>query len=258
VFDMTRLLLAATTLALGVAPLATADDDHAKAKAVVEKAIKAAGWDKAAPAMTTWKDNGKFTGGGMSADFTGTWAFAAPDKYRFTVNMVFGDQKVELTVVANGDKVWESAFGMSRMAEGEKREYVKEQVYRLWVQSLVPLVSDKEFTLKPLPEIKIDAAPAVGVEVTRKGKPAVKLYFDAKTGLLAKTEMMVKNEFDGWKETLSEGSVGGWKDGDGGRKVFTKLTVAVSGKTMLESDLSDTKAHDKLDAKLFEIPEVKK
>ena len=94
--------------------------------------------------------------------------------------------------------------------------------------------------------------------MTRTGKPAVKLYFDAKTGLLAKSEATVKNEFDGWKDALSEGYVGGWKDVGGGRMKYTTLKAASGGKTMIESESSDHKSHNKLDAKLFEISEVKK
>ena len=255
---MVRPLFAALWSACLLAPSArAAEDDHAKAKVVVEKAIKAAGWDKDTPTTAhTWKDKGKFTGG-VAADFTGDWAFAGPDKYRFTVKSAVGEEKFELTVIANGDAAWESAFGMSRMATAERLEYILGSVYQMWVQSLIPLVSDKEFHLKPLPEIKIGEATATGVEVTRKGKPTVKLYFDTKTGLLAKVERTVKSEFDGWKETTSEGYVGGWKDGEGGRKVFTKLRVAKGGKTMLESELSDYKVTDKIDPKLFEIAEKK-
>lgn len=257
---MVRPLFAAVLAAgLLAPPSRAADDDHAKAKAVVEKAIKAAGWDKDTPTTAhTWKDKGTFSGGGMSAEFTGDWAFAGPDKYRFTVKLAVGEQKFDLTVIANGDKVRESGFGMSRMATGEKLEYVLGSVYQMWVQSLVPLVSDKEFHLKPLPEVKIGDATATGVEVTRKGKPTVRLYFDTKTGLLAKVERTVKNEFDDWKETLSEGYACGWKDGDGGRKVFTKLRVDTGGKTMMESELFDAKVLDKIDPKLFEIPTEKK
>lgn len=251
---MTRLLLAVGVLGLGVTP--TLADD---AKAIIEKAIKAAGWDKDAPtAVRTWTDKGKFTGGGMAAEYTGQWAFAGPDKYRFTVKLEFGGQKVDLTVIANGDQVYEAAFGMSRLAEGEKREYVRGQVYRLWVQSLLPLLTDKDFVLKQLPEIKIGDAAAVGVEVTRKDKPAVKLYFDAKTGLMVKSEMLTKNEFDGWKETLSEAFIGGWTDAGGGRKAFTTLRIAVAGKTQMESALSDAKIDDRYDRKKFDIPDVKK
>jgi len=40
----------------------------------------------------------------------------------------------------------------------------------------------------------------------------------------------------------------------GGRKVFTKMRVVRDGKTLIESTLSDQKASEKLDAKLFEKP----
>ena len=77
---MPRLLFAATALTLGVAPLSAAGDDSAKAKAVVEKAIKAAGWGADVPVVMTWNDKGTCSAGGMSVSFTGEWALAAPDK----------------------------------------------------------------------------------------------------------------------------------------------------------------------------------
>jgi hypothetical protein len=91
------------------------------------------------------------------------------------------------------------------------------------------------------------------VKVTREKRPAVTLYFDKETGLLAKSDMMVKDEFQGWKEVLDENYYEDYKDVDG-RKVFTKLRVVRDGKTMIEGTLSDQKVHEKLDPKLFEKP----
>lgn len=258
---MSRWLFPVTGLAvaLTLAPL-SADDaaDHAKAKAVVEKAILAAGWEKdTTTAARTWKDKGKFSGGGMTSEYAGEWAFAGPDKYHFTLTMTVGEQKLEFAVIANGDKAWESGLGMSRAVEGEKLDYVKGEVYQMWVLSLVPLVKHEKFHLKPLPEIKIGDAAAVGVEVTRKGKPTVKLYFDAKTDLLVKAAMTVKNEFDGWKDVVDETFLGGWTDAGGGRKAFTTMKVVRGGTTMIETELSETKVLDKIDPKRFAIPDEK-
>ncbi len=245
------------TLLLGVAVLVAGAvgraDDAAKAKAIVEKAVKAAGWDKDWPTVNqSWTDKGKFTAVGMTIDYTGKWWYSGPDKYRFEIKLTVGGMDLDIVSVVNGDKAWESAMGQVQEVTGEKLEYVKEQVYAYRVYSLAPLLSDKGFTLKPVAGVKVDAAETDGVEVAMKGKPTITLYFDKKTGLPAKAAGMVKNEFDGWKEVKEETYFGGWKDGEGKRKVFAKLKIVRGGETLLESEEADQKVHDKLDAKLFE------
>jgi hypothetical protein len=208
---------------LGCAAASSARADDA-AKAVVEKAVKAAGW--ADLKAMTWKDKGSLAVMDQKLDYTADWAVALPDKYRFALKSNFGGTPIELTLVVNGDKAWESAGGMTREVTGEKLEYVKHQAYLFWVMSLAPLARDKDFTLKTLPD---------------------------KTGLPAKTETKVKDEFQNWKEVLDEAYSDGWKE-EGKRKVFTKLKLVRDGKTLLESELTDQKDPEALDAKLFEKP----
>ncbi|MCI0704102.1 MAG: hypothetical protein L0241_23845, partial [Planctomycetia bacterium] len=94
-------------------------DDAADAKALVEKAVKAHGYKAGEKAMT-WKDKGKFSGGGFSLEYTGDFAFQGPDKYRFAVTGDIEGMKLTFTVVANGNKAWESAMGQSQEVEGDK------------------------------------------------------------------------------------------------------------------------------------------
>lgn len=68
-----------------------------------------------------------------------------------------------------------------------------------------------------------------------------------------KSESMVKDEFQGWKEVLTESFYDDYKDVNG-RKMFTKMRIVRDGKTMIESTLSDQKTPEKLDPKLFEKP----
>ena len=248
---MKRMLLATVVLFAAVAS-ARADD---AARAVVEKAIKAAGWgNDPADLKTSWKDKGVFFFMGQKLDYTADWTFAAPDKYHFLFKGDFGGMKVELTVVANGMKGWEAAMGQNRDITGEKLEYVRNETYQMHALMLVPLLKDKAFKLSELPEKKVDEQPTAGVEVKREGRPTIKLYFDKTTGLLAKAEMMNKDEFQNWKEVLEESYFTGWKDVGGGRKGFTKMKTVRDGKTLIETELSDQKVLDKVDAKLFEKP----
>lgn len=246
----TAMALVAVVLAAGVAR--AADDDAAKAKAVVEKAVAAAGWDKnGANAAQTWSDKGKLHLGGQAIDYTGEWWFSGPDKYRFEVKTKFGDADATFKVVVNGEKGWQAMDAQAEEMTAEKLEYTRDQVYFVWLYTLTPLLSEKGFTLKPIAGVKVDGAETNGVEATHKGRPTVKLYFDSKTHLLAKAEMTVKSEFDGWKETTDEVTFGGWKEADK-KKHPTKMTITRGGSTLIETEQSGRKYHDKLDAKLFE------
>lgn len=234
--------------ALPFIPLTACADD---AQAVIEKAIKARG-GKPSVAMT-WKDKGTFHGLGMAVPYTADWAFQGPDKYRFAVALALGDQKFNLTVVANGEKVWETDGDKVREVTGEKLEYVREEVYQLWVASLNPLTTDKGFALATAKGKDVAGKPTAGVTVTRDKHPPITLYFDQETGLLVKAETTVKDEFQKWKVVPEEVYYSDYKETDGA-KVFTKLKVVRDGKTLIESELSDAKSADKLDAKLFEKP----
>jgi hypothetical protein len=231
-----------------------AADDATDAKAIIEKAIKAKGGklqDKAV--AETWKDKGTFKGGGIEMQFTGDWAFQGPDKYRFKLNADFMGMKIDFLVVVNGEKAWASGFGQEEEIAGEKLEHTINEVHQLNVMSLQPLLNDKAFKLSVEGDKKVGGKDTKVVKVTREKRPAVTLYFDKETGLLAKSDMMVKDEFQGWKEVLDENYYEDYKDVDG-RKVFTKLRVVRDGKTMIEGTLSDQKVHEKLDPKLFEKP----
>jgi hypothetical protein len=75
--------------------------------------------------------------------------------------------KVTFTVVANGSKAWEAAMGQVQEVEGDKLDYVVNQVYTLNVSSLVPLLADKEYKLAPVAEKDVNGKKAVGVKVIR-------------------------------------------------------------------------------------------
>lgn len=246
---MRSALLALAALSFLSSPLRA--DDAADAKAIIEKAIKARGGEPVT--AMTWKEKGKFTGGGFEVPYDSEWAFQGPDKYRFVMSGTIGEAKIAITVVANGEKAWETDGKQVQEITGEKLDYVRSEVYQLWVGSLTPLVSEKGFTLATAKGKDVDGKPTVAVKVTRDKHVAITLYFDDKSGLLAKAETTVKDEFQKWKEVPEEVYYSEYKEANGA-KVFSKLKVVRDGKTLIESTLSDAKAPDKLDAKLFEKP----
>jgi hypothetical protein len=229
-------------------------DDAADAKAIVEKAIKARGGKSGSKnTALTWKDKGKFTAMGLTLPYTADWAFQAPDKYRFVLAGDLGGAKVNLTVVANGEKAWGKEGTMTEEFTGMKLEQVLNEGYQFWVTSLTPLVADKGFTLATAKGQDVNGKPTVGVKVTRDKKPAITLYFDKDTGLLVKREITVKDEFQNWKPVLDEAYFSDYKEANG-QKHFTKLKVVRDSKPMIEATLSDFKEAEKLDPKLFEKP----
>jgi hypothetical protein len=245
-----RSLLSIAALLIMSAVIHAQDD----ARAIVEKGIKATGQKPGDKTVAmSWKDKGKFTGGGMTMPYTGEFAFQGPDKYRFVVTAEVEGMNLTFTAIANGGKAWESALGMTQEMTGEKLEYFIEQTHTLNVSSLLPLLTDKEFKLATAGEKEVSGKKAVGVTVTREKMPTVTLYFDKATGLLLKSESKVKDEFQGWKEVPEEVYYDDYKD-VGGRKFFGKMKVVRDGKTMIESTISDQKGAEKLDAKLFEKP----
>ncbi|MBN9120015.1 MAG: hypothetical protein J0I06_12770 [Planctomycetes bacterium] len=238
---------------LALAPAGRADD-AADAKAIIEKAIKARGGAAGSGhAAVTWKEKGKLSGGGFPLPYTADWAFEAPDKYRFVFVGTFGDAKIGLTVVVDGEKAWEVEGGKVRAVAGPKLEYVRGETYQFWVTSLTPLATDPGFRLATAPGKDVDKKPTTAVKVTRDQRPAVTLYFDKGTGLLVKREVVVRDETQKWKEVLDEAYFSDYKE-SGGVKHFTALKIVRDGKPLIEATLSDVKPAEKLDAKLFERP----
>ena len=229
-------------------------DDAAEAKALIARAIKATGAkDDGKPVLMTWKDTGTVNVNGMKLDYVADFAFRSPDALRFDMTAEFMNVKIKLKHVTSGDKSWDAMDGKVEEVIGEKKDHTKAMAYHLWVVSLAPLNHDKAFKLSTVVDKKVNDKQAAGVLVERKDRPVITLYFDKETGLLAKSEMNVKDEFQGWKEVLDENYFEEWKD-LGGRKVFTRLRVVRDGKPLIESRLSDQQFPDTLDPKLFEKP----
>jgi len=238
-------------LAMALAPAARADDD---AKDIITKAVKATGAkDDGMPLNLSWKDTGTIQAGGMKLDYTADWHFRGPDALRLDLTAEVMGIKIKLTDVVNGDKVWEVFGGQVQELDGDKKDYLKGMAHVLAVVSLTQLAHEKEFRLSTVVGKKVNDKPTAGVLVERKDRPVITLYFDRETGLLVKSEMMVKDEFQGWKEVQDEEYYEDYKD-IGGMKLFSKIRVVRDGKPFIESNLSDVQTPEKPDPKLFEKP----
>src|SRR5262245_35230189 len=102
---MHGLIPLALALVVGQAP---APDEAARARAVIDKAVQAAGGEaKLARAKSfTQKVAGKFNGPAGTTAFTGEWAVNLPDQVRQTADSETDGMKFHAVKVIAGDKGW--------------------------------------------------------------------------------------------------------------------------------------------------------
>src|SRR5947208_988886 len=175
------------------APIALADD-AADARKIIDKGLKATGRAANEPNKAiTFKGKGTFYGMGDGIAYNGTWSLQYPDKRRMEIEGF-------ATIVLNGNKGWMSVMGNVMDMNDEQLKTQKESIYAERVSELKMLVTDKGFTLATAGETKVEGKECVGVKVSHKDHSDVTLYFDKETGLLAKSEHMVKDEQTGGTE----------------------------------------------------------
>lgn len=220
-------------------------DDADKARAVIDKGIKALGGeDKIAKFnIQTWKEKGTYYGMGDGLPYTGVYAIQWPDQFRMEIENVF-------IVVLNGDKGWIKAQGEVKEMSAKELTEQKENHYGGWVTTLLPL-KDKAYQLALIDEITVDKRPAVGVQVSRKDHRDVKIYFDKETGLRVKSELRVLDESG--KEVGQEMFYRDYKEMQGA-KIPMKIEIKRDGKRFVEAENFDVKPAAKLADSVFGKP----
>lgn len=217
------------------------------ARVIVDRAIAAVGGADALARhnTATWTETGTYYGMGDGLPFRGKYAMVMPDRFRMEVENVF-------TMVYNRGKGWVTMGGKTKEMSAEELATHKNDHRAGWIAHLLPL-KDKAFTLTTLGEAKVDGRPALGVKVTRKDYPEVKLYFDKKSHLLVKSEFQTKAPEQKYKPVTSELYYSNYKEMDGA-KVPTKLVMKRDGKLFVEAEVQNMKAAPKLDESLFSPP----
>jgi len=220
--------------------------DPADARAIIDRAIKAAGGEAKMEKFKaqTWKEKGTFHGEGKPLPYTSVCAMQFPDQFRMEIVGFF-------TMVVNGDKGWTKEKGKTAEMNQAQLANQKDSMYGGWVASLQPL-KDKAYTLSSLGESKI-GKPVVGVKVAHKGHSDVFLYFDKGTGLLFKMEQTVRPDDPKGKPMKQEMFASDYKDVEG-VKVPGKIVLRQDGKPFVEAETFDLKPVGKLDNKMFEKP----
>ena len=111
-------------LLFAAAGLARADD-QAESKALIDKAIKAAGGEAklAKFQAMVWKGKGKYHPDNVA--FTGTWSYQAPNRMHSEIQFEGVDQKI--ITVLDGDKGWNKT-DQTEALEGDALDEERENI----------------------------------------------------------------------------------------------------------------------------------
>ncbi len=121
---------------------------------------------------------------------TGT-SYLQGGRYRSDLKMSLAGQEIPASVLLTETESWRHANGQwTKLTEAEM-EYFRIARYADLVSELVPL-RDKVYQLELLPETEVEAKKAVGIKVTREGKPEIALYFEKDSGLLCRVNYKAK------------------------------------------------------------------
>jgi hypothetical protein len=248
------LLLVGSCLLLGLPIGASAQE--AECRAIIEKALKAQGGEKVAQSIKATHAKGKGTIHfmDMALAFTLESYSNLPDQTKAVIQLTVNNMNIEVINVVNGDKGWASANGQVQDLDADQLKEAKEQMHVESVTSLFPLKDkNKGFGLAPLGESKVGDATVVGVQVTKKGKRDVNLFFDKTTNLLIKAEYRAIEPFNK-QEVNQEKFLSGYKELIQGYKMPSKINIKNDGNKFLEMELTEVRSVDRHDASVFAKP----
>jgi hypothetical protein len=248
---MHKSLLAVLMGGLFLVSLPQGRGDDSEAKAVIDKAIKAhGGEDKLAKLQQARiKSKGTMIVMGMDVAFSNDLICQLPKKSKQTIALKAGGQKLTMVQVLNGSKAWVVAGGETKDIEGDELKAQQEDNFSNYVESLVPLLKDKDFTLSAIAEAKVNDKPAVGVKVKAKDHKDIDLHFDKETGLLVRVARNAYNS-ETMKEALFEIIYSDFKDFSGVKQP-AKARLNKDGKKFADVEVTEIQLLDKVNPNEF-------
>jgi hypothetical protein len=254
---MRKVLIAALSVGIALALPATSRAQDADATAVIDKAIKAAGGldklKKFNKAFTA-KAKGNIEVMGMKLDFTIDAYTQMPNKSKAVINLSVNGMQLEIVQAFDGEKGWASVLGMVKDLEKDELDEHKAMVHVESVTNLFTLTEDKAFKLSTLGDSKVGDVEVVGVQVTKKDKRDVNLYFDKKTHLLLKAEYRAMEPISKM-EVAQEKIYSDYKELLPGLKMSSKQIVNNDGKRYMELEMTEITAVERHDDSIFKKPE---
>jgi hypothetical protein len=240
-------LTAALAMLLAVSP--TFGDETNAAKTTIDKAVKAIGGADVVSKQTNseWSEKGTYYGMGQPVPYEGKYTFSLPTKSRMEIVGVF-------LIVIDGDKGWmRSPAGVVKL-DAEALKEQKQMLHIGYVTSLIPFAKgEKGYNLKATDDTEVNGEACAAVTCERTGFRSIKLEVNKKTNLLMRATYVVLSQEQGNKEVTEEAFYLNWKKEDGLLSP-RKMLVHRDGKKFIESNPSNVKHPEKIDAALFAEP----
>jgi pimeloyl-ACP methyl ester carboxylesterase len=222
------------------------------ARAVVTKAVSAHGGQAKLARVRGVRVKSKGTlhvAGGLP--YTNETIYEFPGRFKDTLYLKTVQQT--LTTGLEGDDAWMNRDGETLKLNAKLREEIKNGFHLARVLLVEPLQSGK-YELTPVADIVLDGRNATGVKVSAKGYSDIRLYFDAETYLLVKSQRRTTNL--AMKEVTEDRTMKDYQD-IGGIKWPKAVTVLHDGVKFIEEEITDVELVESFEAAAFAKPERK-
>jgi hypothetical protein len=247
-----RLLLAmmgALLLTMGQVNGVAAQGD---VKAVLEKALKAHGGKENLAKLNLI--NSKSRGsielfGGLSFEQESTSNL--PKQFKETIALEIGGAKQTIITVYDDGKAWANINGEAKDVDEKTIQEIKQATNLMQLGSL-RFIDNKDYTVTPLGESKVDGKTVVGVKVSRQGYRDASLFFSQETGLLSKIESQTYDTAT-MRDAAEERLILDYQDVNGA-KIAKKVLVRRDGKKFMEAEVTEFKVLDKVAPDEFTKP----
>jgi hypothetical protein len=223
------------------------------AKTIIDRAIKAHGGAGkiARLKIARIKMQGVMLEGGKEIPLNLEDAWQLPGHYRTQSQVELNGSKMTRILTINGDRGWTSLNGNAQDMDAAAMAEMKEQVYSESFDKLFPLLNLSAYNVSVLADSEVNGHKVKGVRISSTGHRAVRLYFDAVTGLLAKRAE--KMQGDNGREVLREVVFSDYKELEGLKQAM-KLTAFFDGKKVIEGKVIEIKFYDKQEPSVFAKP----
>jgi hypothetical protein len=224
----------------------------AEATAVINKAIKAhfpKGVDAKKQSVRT-KTKGTLHVGGMDLPFTQEVA-VQKNMFKEVMELEAMGNKVLVTSVYNGKQAWIRAGPQDVKVTDEILNEFKDAAYTMGMMQGM-FFKDKNVKFSLIGEAKVKDKDAIGVTIAREGMKDISVYFDKKTGLMAKIEKRGRDIQSG-QEVQEERFILEYQDVNG-NKTAKKVEVLRDGKAFLEAEVLEVQSLEKIDESEFTQP----
>jgi len=235
-----------------VAGAARADD--ADVKSILDKAIKSLGGEAKLAKLDAYstKIKGTLSFNGNDNSFSSVSTVQGLDRFHSQFEGEFGGNKVQAVVVLNGDKGWRKFGDNSMDLDADAVANEKRTIYLQVIPvTIVPLKS-KGFKVETAAEEKVAGKPAAVLKVTAPDGKDFTLAFDKDSGLPVRLVAKVRG-FQG-EDFTQETTFSDYTDFDGVKRA-KKTEAKRDGETFVKTEVTEFKAIEKVDPKLFEKPE---